>query len=180
MSGQNSILNRTMFARWQAIRGFIVGTDGLAGNALIEFAIIAPLLIVMCIYIIDFGFFAFRQTELQHATQAGAQYAVEQQSYDSAKISSAVTNDANDSSFAISTTPSEFCGCPSSTGVTQLLPGACPQTPPTCSGGAVAGSYVTVSTTATYNTIAPVSGKIFTITVPRSYPLSGSATVRIQ
>jgi Flp pilus assembly protein TadG len=156
----------------------MVGTDGIAGNALIEFAIIAPLLVVMCVYVADFGFYIFRQTELQHAAQTGAQYAIEH-GYNSTSISSAVTNDANDSSFTITTTPSEFCGCPSSTGVTQISAGACPEGS-TCSGGAVAGSYVTVSTTATYNTIAPVSGKIFTITVPSSYSLKGSATVRIQ
>jgi Flp pilus assembly protein TadG len=149
----------------------------MEGNALIEFAIIAPLVIVMCVYVADFGFFLFRQTELQHATQAGAQYA-SAYSYDPAKISSAVTNDANDSSFTISTTPSEFCGCPSSTGVTQLSPGACPKNT-TCTGGLFAGTYVTVSTQATYNTIAPVSGKLFTITVPSSYSLKGSATVRV-
>jgi Flp pilus assembly protein TadG len=156
----------------------LIGTDGTAGNALIEFAIIAPLLIVMCIYIIDFGFFAFRQTELQHATQTGAQYAIAYP-YDAAKISSAVTNDANDSTFKISITPNEFCGCPSSGGVIQIAAGACVGKP-TCSGGLFAGNYVTVSTQATYNTIAPVSGKIFTITVPSSYLLKGSATVRIQ
>jgi Flp pilus assembly protein TadG len=179
MCRQNPIFRRTRSATRHAVGTFLVGTDGIAGNALIEFAIIAPLLIVMCIYIIDFGFFAFRQTELQHATQAGAQYAMGQQTYDSTSISSAVTNDANDSSFTITTTPSEFCGCPSSTGVTPLHPGVCP--PNThCSGGALAGTYVTVSTQATYNTIAPVSGKLFTITVPSSYSLKGSATVRIQ
>jgi Flp pilus assembly protein TadG len=156
----------------------MVGTDGIAGNALIEFAIIAPLLIVMCVYVADFGFYIYRQTELQHATQTGAQYAIEH-GYNSTSISSAVTNDANDSSFTITTTPSEFCGCPSSTGVTQTAAGACAYGS-TCSGGAVAGSYVTVSTKATYNTIAPVSGKLFTITVPSSYSLKGSATVRIQ
>ena len=73
----------------------------------------------------------------------------------------------------------EFCGCPSSSGVTQLAAGACTEGT-TCSGAAVAGTYVTVSTQATYNTIAPVSGKLFTITVPSSYSLKGSATVRIQ
>ena len=66
----------------------------------------------------------------------------------------------------------EFCGCPSSTGVTQLATGACAQGT-TCSGGAVAGTYVTVSTKATYNTIAPVSGEIFSITIPSSYTLTG-------
>jgi Flp pilus assembly protein TadG len=176
MCGQNPIFRRTRSATRHAVGTFLVGTDGIAGNALIEFAIIAPLLVVTCIYVIDFGFFTFRQMELQHATQTGAQYAIAY-GYDSAKISSAVSNDANDSSFTISTTASEFCGCPLSTGVTQI---ACPATPtnPTC--GALAGTYVTVSTQATYNTIAPVSGKIFTITVPSSYSLKGSATVRIQ
>jgi Flp pilus assembly protein TadG len=177
MCGQNPVFRRTRSATWHAIGEFMVGTDGIAGNVLIEFAIIVPLLIVMCIYVIDFGFLSFRQMELNHATQVGAQYAVEQ-GYDSAKISSAVTNDANDPSFTISTTASEICGCPSSTGVTQI---ACPATPANATCGALAGTYVTVSTTATYNTIAPVvSGKMFTITVPSSYLLKGSATVRIQ
>ena len=125
MCGQNPVFRRTRSATWHAIGKFMIGTDGIAGNALIEFAIIAPLLVVMCIYVVDFGFFTFRQMELQHATQTGAQYAIAY-GYDSAKISSAVTNDANDSSFTISTTPSEFCGCPSSTGVTQIaLPRDC-------------------------------------------------------
>jgi Flp pilus assembly protein TadG len=177
MSGQKLVIRRTS-ATWHAIRTFLIGTDGMAGNALIEFAIIAPLLIVMCVYVADFGFFLFRQTELQHATQTGAQYAIAY-GYDSAKISSAVSNDSNDASFTISTTPNEFCACPESGVVTQIASGAC-VSGSTCPGGAVAGTYVTVSTTATYNTIAPVSGKLFTITVPSSYLLKGSATVRIQ
>jgi Flp pilus assembly protein TadG len=185
MSRQNPIFRRTTSATWHAIGTFMVGTDGIAGNALIEFAIIAPLLIVMCIYVIDFGFFSVRQMELNHATQAGAQYAVEH-GYNPTNITSAVTNDANDSSFTISTTPSEFCGCPSSTGVTQLFTGDCPLNttcPAACPPSTTclyAGTYVTVSTTATYNTIAPVSGKLFTITVPKSYLLNGTATVRIK
>ena len=181
MSGQNSILNRTTSATWQAIRGFMVGTDGIAGAALIEFAIIAPLLTVMCVYVTDFGLFFVRQTELQHATQAGALYAMEH-GYNSAAISSAVTNDANDPTFTISAAagyPLEFCGCPSSKGVTQLTTGACAQGT-TCSGGAVAGTYVTVSTTATYTPVAPVSGGIFSTTILSSYTLKGLATVRIQ
>jgi Flp pilus assembly protein TadG len=178
MCRQNPIFRRTRSATRHAVGTFLVGTDGIAGNALIEFAIIAPLLVVMCIYVIDFGFFSLRQMELNHATQVGAQYAIAH-GYNSTSISSAVTNDANDSGFTISTTPSEFCGCPSSTGVTQLAVGACTEGS-TCSGSAVAGTYVTVSTQATYNTIAPVSGKLFTITVPSSYSLKGSATVRIQ
>ena len=177
MCRQNPIFRRSTFATRQAVGTFLVGTDGIAGNALIEFAIIAPLLVVMCIYVIDFGFFSLRQMELNHATQVGAQYAIAH-GYNSTSISSAVTNDANGTSFTISTTPtSRFCGCPSSTGVTQLA--TCTEGS-TCSGSAVAGTYVTVSTQATYNTIAPVSGKLFTITVPSSYSLKGSATVRIQ
>jgi Flp pilus assembly protein TadG len=180
MCRQNPIFRRTRSATRHAVGTFLVGTDGIAGNALIEFAIIAPLLVVMCIYVIDFGFYSLRQMELNHATQVGAQYAIEHgYNGNGAPISSAVTNDANDSGFTISTTPSQFCGCPSSTGVTQIAAGACAEGS-TCSGGAVAGTYVTVSTQATYNTIAPVSGKLFTITVPSSYSLKGSATVRIQ
>ena len=98
MCGQNPIFRRTRSATRHAVGTFLVGTDGTAGNALIEFAIIAPLLVVMCIYVIDFGFFSVRQMELNHATQVGAQYAIEHgYSGNGASISSAVTNDADDS-----------------------------------------------------------------------------------
>ena len=57
MCRQNPIFRRTWSATRQAVGTFLVGTDEeIAGNALIEFAIIAPLLVVMCIYVIDFGF----------------------------------------------------------------------------------------------------------------------------
>ena len=82
-----------------------------------------------------------------------------------------MTNDANDSSFTISTTPSEFCGCPSSTGVTQIA--GCLHRGVDLQWWRGCGNLCHRLDEATYNTIAPVSGKLFTITVPKLLSLNG-------
>ena len=104
----------------------------------------------------DFGLFAFRKMQVQHAAQMGAQYAAAN-GYSSANISSVVTDD-NLTTFAInaSPAPSQFCACPSSTGSTSATCSS------TCGNGSAAGTYVTVSASATYNMlIVPVHGKLF-------------------
>jgi Flp pilus assembly protein TadG len=51
----------------QAIRSFLVGEDGKAGSALIEFTLVAPMLVVMSIYTMDFGVLFYRQMQVQNA-----------------------------------------------------------------------------------------------------------------
>lgn len=164
----------------QAIRNFMVGTDGTAGAALVEFAVIAPVIGVIIVWIMDLGLFGYRQMQVQHAAQAGAQYAIlvgeGEDSYSSSAISAAVTN-ATTFKISASPAPSQFFGCPSNAGVTDVAQNS------TCPDGKVAGSYVTVSAQATYNPVVlMVPGKLFpsTIFASRSYTLKASATVRIQ
>ena len=164
-----------------AIRQFIFGVDGKAGAALVEFAIAAPMLIVIFTYLTDAVILALRQTEVQHAAAAGAQYAIYHtcsspscSSTFSTALSNAVTN-ANPTYRAISATPapSFFCGCPTTSGVTNIgslaSSNVCQASKCTssCGGGATLGAYITVSAQATFTNLF-ISG---------SHTLSASATV---
>jgi Flp pilus assembly protein TadG len=159
----------------QAIRNFMVGPDGIAGVALIEFTIFLPIVVVMSIYTMDFGLLIWRKMEVQHAAQAGAQYAmVHGYSSPPSSISSAVTNATTAFTISASPAPNQFCGCPTSTGVTQIAAGSC-ASGSNCSGS-VAGTYVTVSAQATsYKSLTPYG------LVPSSWGnLTAQSTVRIQ
>ena len=155
---------KTASAIRQAVRRFIVGTEGAA---LVEFSLFAPILLPMVICTMDLGFGIFRNMQVQHAAQAGAQYAIAH-GYDASSISLAVTNATNFAGISATPAPNQFCGCPSDTGITTVT---CPAT---CAGGAVAGIYVTVSAQATYNTIVPYP------LISSSFALSAQSTVRIQ
>jgi len=146
------------------MRRFVVATEGAA---LIEFSLFAPILLPMVICTMDLGFGIYRKMQVQHAAQAGAQYAIAH-SWDASSISAAVTNATSFAGVSASPAPNKFCGCPSSTGITSVT---CPAT---CDDGAVAGTYVTVSAQATYTTIVPYP------LVGSSFALSAQSTVRIQ
>jgi len=178
-----------MTAVRQAINNFLAGRKGTAGTAVVEYALIAPMLLVMIVYVIDFGFYIFGRMQVQHAAQAGAQYAVENvASYSQGSfvsgIESAVKYDAaNPGMFniAVPTTspPTLFCGCPNpmpnATGVKNMTPTTPPNCPSAaCTDGTGAGTYVTVSAQGTYATVTPVYG------FSSSYTLTATATVRIQ
>jgi Flp pilus assembly protein TadG len=163
-----SITKQTTSAAGRAIRRFMVGTDGLAGTALIEFAVIAPLLFLFMIYIMDFGLFIWTEMEVQNAVQAGAQFAIAN-GYSSSAITSAVQNVTTFTTIRASPAPTQFYGCPSNSGVTSVAQGSI------CGDGAGAGQYVTVSASATYNTL--IISNIFTSS---TYPLTATATVRTQ
>ncbi len=139
--------------------------SGLSG---IEFALIAPVLILMFLVTVDFGLAAYAKIEVEAATQAGAEYAA-LYGYDSTKISSAVTNATAVSGLSATPAPSEFCGCPSSSGVTTATCGT------NCDSGMKAGTFVTVSAQASYSTLLS-----YPSIVPSSYTFSSAATVRLQ
>src|SRR6202008_162280 len=130
---------------WRAIRTLMVGADGISGSALVEFAILVPILVALAVYTIDFGLLVFNKMEVQNAAQAGAQYTIGQVSYDATAISSAVTNATKFT--AITPSSSEFCGCPTSTGVNYCA-ASCGSTCTMCAT-TVQGHYVTVTATPT-------------------------------
>jgi TadE-like protein len=180
MSRRSLTFRRTTSAIRQAIRRFTLGDDGVA---LIEFTIFAPMLIIMSIYIMDFGLYFFYRLEMQNAAQAGAQWAIATGLYNDSDIQVAAQNATHIPASDIQVIPNEFCGCPSSTGVVLYDPtkpyGICPGGA-TCVVGTnteAAGNYVTVTATtvSTYKLFNIAFG-FFT----KEPDITGKSTVRIQ
>jgi Flp pilus assembly protein TadG len=166
------------------MRRFLVGEEGIAGAALVEFTVLAPMLVIMSIYTIDYGLIFYNKMELQNTAQAGAQWAMANRIYNSSDIQTAAQNATKLAASNFNVTSSQFCGCPADADgnpiVTQLSLGAC-TTSSTCTSG-VAGTYVSVSVTPTTSYRALLSNSlIFYGLVPSTYSLpTASSTVRIQ
>jgi len=137
------------------------------GVAAIEFAIVAPMLVLAMVCTADLGLGIYRKMQVQNAAQAGAEYAIVH-GYVSASITTAVSNATTFSGISATPAPSQFCGCPSSTGVTTTDCGG------TCSGGSSPGTYVSVGAQAKYTTILPYP------IMPNSFTFNARSTVRIQ
>ena len=127
----------------------MVGEDGAA---LVEFTILAPMVVVMSIYTMDFGLLFYNKMEVQDAAQAGVQWAITNRVSNSSDIQIAAQN-ATKNKITVNfckkySTSFQFCGCPSTTGVTHISDGACPGGT-TCPDGSTTGTYVCVSATPT-------------------------------
>jgi Flp pilus assembly protein TadG len=161
----------------QAIRRFLVGDDGIAGAALIEFTVFAPLLVVMSIYTMDFGLAFYTKMQVQNAAQAGVDWAIANHVFNNAGIRAAATNATNNTNINVSSGyPIEQCGCPSSPssmGVNFAI--YTPGTSCSSCGSLVGGLYVTVQTQATYNTLAR-----YGLFSSATRTLTAKATARIQ
>lgn len=168
MAMQRSFAKYAASAIWQALRRFIGNRkDGTRGVAVIEFAIIAPILVILMVCTIDLALGIYRKMQVQNAAQAGAQYAM-LRGFNASSISSAVANATKFSGVSADPGPTQFCGCASSTGVSSA---ACNST---CSGGALAGTYVRVSAKGTYKTLLVYPS------IPESFTFTAQSTVRIQ
>jgi Flp pilus assembly protein TadG len=150
-------------------RRFIGGSGvAIGGAAAVEFAVIAPLLTAMLIFVTDLGLGFYRKMQVENAAQAGAQYAAVN-GFSTSGVSSAVLAATNFSAISASPAPTQFCGCPTSTGVTAAA--SCSSA---CSGGSAPGTYVTVSAQASYSTVFNYPG------MASSYNFTAQATVRVQ
>src|SRR5438477_11795611 len=109
MSRQTPISRRTTVR--QAIRRFLVGEEGIAGAALVEFTIFAPMLVIMSIYTMDYGLLFYKKLELQNAAQAGAQWAMANRVYNSSNIRIAAENATKLLATSFNVTSSQLCGC---------------------------------------------------------------------
>ena len=138
-----------------------------SGNAAMELAFIAPTLVVMMVGIADYGMALYRDMQVQHAAQAGAEYAI-RNGFNATSITAAVTGATAFAGVAASPAPVKSCGCPSGTTITTATCGS------TCTAGSTAGVYVTVSAQGTYTTILPYPG------IANSFTLNAASTVRIQ
>ena len=138
------------------------------GTAAIEFGLVGTMLSLLLLGLIDFGMGYWEQIQVGNAARAGAEYAIFN-GWASSGITTAVTSATSLSSISATPAPTQTCGCPSASGgITTATCGA------SCTGGATAGSYVTVNAKASYTTLFSYPG----VTSPLT--LTASVTVRID
>ena len=115
------------------------------GITSVEFALTAPLLVAMLVPVIDLGMGFYQQMQVSNAAEAGAEYAVNHSSpFSASAVASAVTSATTLTGVSASPTPSKSCGCPNGTAVAAATCGT------NCANGQAAGTYVTVTATASY------------------------------
>jgi Flp pilus assembly protein TadG len=135
------------------------------GVTAIEFAVIAPIMIGLFISIADLGLGLYTQVQLANAAQSGAAYAM-QKGYNSDTMKTVAQASTRLTSVTVAT--SQFCGCPSATGVTVT---ACTAS---CGDGLTAGTFAQVIASKTYSTLLSYPG------IPSTINMSETATARTQ
>lgn len=114
------------------------------GAVAVEFAMIGGVLAFLMLGAADLGLAFYSDMQVQAAAQAGVQYAMVH-GYNATAISTATTHATTTS--GISSTSTQFCGCPSSTSVATTTCSS------NCSDGKPAGVYVSVTASRTYSTL---------------------------
>lgn len=99
-------MNRVRKTPWTAFR------ESRGGSMTIELALLAPIMAFMLVGAIDFGGYIFGKMQLQNASRAGAQYAIQAAGNidDTAAITAAVQA-ASDLEASTTITTEAFCGC---------------------------------------------------------------------
>jgi Flp pilus assembly protein TadG len=118
------------------------------GNAIVEFAILAPILILLTLGTIELGRYAYFAILVSNAAQAGADYGSQDigTAYDATGIANAIAADASPNPIASVTAnpaPEALYGCYDTTNASLAVaptPGATP-----CSGTETPVPYVIVS-----------------------------------
>lgn len=141
------------------------------GTAAIEFALLAPFLLILLTGIVELGLGVFQAMQVQAAAEAGALYAAKHGSSDLTAISSAVTNATGTSGITASPAPQVFCGCPTTTGITSQGSNCSTN----CANGTLPGTYVTVSATITRSELLT---PYISLGLPSTF--TGSSVVRVQ
>lgn len=108
--------------------------------AAVEFAIVAPLLVLLALATAEAGLAMRDELAIQEAASAGAQAAVQQSAYDAAAITAAAAGATK--LAAVSVAPMTYYGCPAGTSVTKVAQGAA------CSDSLPARHFLDVTATA--------------------------------
>ncbi len=138
-------MNRVRKTPWVAFR------KSRRGNMTVELALLAPVMALMLVGAIDFGSFIFGKMQLQNASRAGAQYAIQAAGNvnDTASITAAVQA-ATDLDAGTSIKPVAFCGCADGSEST-------PDSNLGCTGSCAGGEFPALSIRVTVaNTFTPL------------------------
>lgn len=117
------------------------------GAVAIEFGIVAVALVLLFVAVIDLGMGFYRKMQVQAAVQRAGMFATIR-GFETAGITSAITS-SRGAPQAIPA-PRQFCGCPVTSGISEV---ACTAT---CTSGPTApGIYVTASARGSYALLLP-------------------------
>lgn len=122
-----------------------------SGIAALEFALVAPVLLLGLVGVLDLGIAVYEKMELDNAVQAGARYATVN-GWDAQGIQNAVQSATGLVGVGDVPAPAESCGCPDGAAVAAAICGA------PCPGGGIAGTYVTISAQHSYAPMFPYPG----------------------
>ncbi len=125
------------------------GRRALAGTAALEFGLAIPFLAILVTGIVEIGFSMYQAMQVTYAAEAGLAYAAKK-GWDSTGITNAAVNSTGLSGMSV--TPTQFCGCPSATALTNATCGT------TCTSGDTAGQYINISVTLTRKSIVGTTG----------------------
>ena len=135
--------------------GKLFGRRSKSGTAAIEFGLFIPVLLTLLTGTVELGFLMYEAMQVNNAVEAGALYAAAN-GFNAASITSAVTNASvlptGLNALTATPAPTQFCGCPTAAGVTNL--GSPPCSATACSGSP-AGTYVQVNASLTHTIIIP-------------------------
>lgn len=134
------------------------------GNVVVEYALCAPILLLMMALLFDFGMAVYDSMSLKEAARAGAEYAVSHAS-DTAGLVQVVSNASGVSPQSLSITSNQFCECADGSSVSCGTK---------CADGSATETYFKVSVQEPYTTLLPYPQSIAPLT------LSGSAALRIR
>ena len=154
------------------------GVASERGNAAVEFAIIAPVLVGLLVPIADFGLYIYDQMQLNLAAQAGMEYAARNGWNPTGFQQAAINASPSLNLTAQSVNASQFCGCPSGTAIAQQNcsdPNTGQQAH--CGNNAanpLVGTYVNVTATYQYNTLFHYPG------IPDSQTLTSGASLAFR
>ncbi len=138
-----------------------------AGQALLEVALVAPLLMLLAVGIIEIGRYAYYSILVADAARAGAQYGAQNlaTAADTAGIRSAAENDGQNLT-ELQVTVQHECGCTGSS-----IGGACPAT--ACASPNHALVYVKVTVTGKFNSLFKYPG------IPQSIDCDSTELMRV-
>lgn len=143
------------------------------GQSAVEFAFIVPVLALLLVVISDFGRIFFIGIAVNNAARVGAQYGSQTNTTaaDSAgMVSEASADGANIPNFQTPTASQCTCGTPNP----PTTPACSTISQTYCADASSNAVYVTVDTSATFNTILNYPG------VPSSMTLKGQAIMQVQ
>ena len=133
------------------------------GAVTVELALLAPIMALMLIGAIDYGTFIFQKMEVQNASQAGVQYAIQATgNNEEATLIEAVVRAASDLPAGATVASENFCGCTDGSETATNASGGCPGD---CAGGEFPALSIRVTVTNTYTSMFDYPGIDDTLTI---------------